>query len=191
MTDPADAARAAASTRRLAERGYEGADGWRRALREDTHEGIRAEAAFLLGVNADDSAADDLETALDDGSARVRVEAALALARAGRREVALPVLRRELQGRFFAEAPLRAARALALLGDASGWSRVLAALESDEPAERMEAVAATPAFVSLAGTPVEGAGEVDPPAALRTALDDAEPIVAGDARAALERIMAG
>jgi HEAT repeat protein len=184
MSDPVEAARSEASRQRLAGRGYEGEADLRRALREDGHLGVRAEAAHLLGFDGAADAAGDLERALrEDDSARVRVEAALALGRLGRRDEALEVLSRELGGAFFADAPLRAARALALLGDASGWSRVVSALGSDQPAERMEAVGALPAFAPLAD-----GGEIDPAAALRTAVDDAEPIVAGDARAALERL---
>src|SRR5439155_611654 len=78
---------------------------------------VRSEAAFLLGLSGDSDALPPLRAALDDDSARARVEAALAVARLGETEEALPLLRTELRGEFFADAPLRAARALAVLGE--------------------------------------------------------------------------
>ena len=85
MSDPVEAARSEASRERLAGRGYEGEADLRRALREDGHLGVRAEAAHLLGFDGAADAAGDLEHAVrDDDSARVRVEAALALGRLGR-----------------------------------------------------------------------------------------------------------
>jgi len=207
----ADAARERASQARLAERGYEDVAGLLRALHGDEHQGVRAEAAFLLGRLGDDARAalggdaraglaggdddaraglaggDDARAGLaaaarDDGAARVRVEAALALGRLGDPAAALPILRAEVEGAFFADAPIRAARALALLGDASGWPRIEAALASDQPAERMEAVASLSAFVPLAGA------TIDPVAALHRASGDPEPVIANDARAALEHL---
>jgi HEAT repeat protein len=184
--DRADAARAEASRRRLAEQGYPTPEDLRRAVRSDGHVGVRAEAAFVLGELGEAAAAGDLaDAARGDDAARVRAEAALALGRLGDTQAALPVLREELGGAFFADAPLRAAKGLALLGHAEGWPRVAAALGSDQPAERLEAVYAVPAFGPLAGTEVEGT-TVDPEGALRRAAGDAEPLVARAARERLE-----
>jgi HEAT repeat protein len=180
VTDPvaeADARRAAASAQRLAARGH-GDDraGLERALAEGD-QAVRAEAAFLLGHAGDGAAADALRSALGDESARVRAEAALALARVGDRDGALPVLRRELDGEFFADAPLRAARALAVLGDDAGWQRVQEALASELASNRMEAVAALPAFAPLRRDDVI--------AALRSAREDPDELLQRDAAGAL------
>jgi HEAT repeat protein len=180
VTDPvsaADARRAAASAQRLADRGYsDDREGLARALAEGD-QAVRAEAAFLLGHAGDGAAADALRAALRDESARVRVEAALALARIGDRDAALPVLRAELGGEFFADAPLRAARALAVLGDDAGWGRVQEALASPFASNRMEAVAALPAFAPLRRDDVIGA--------LRSARDDSDELLRRDAAGAL------
>ena len=143
---------------------------------------VKAEAAFLLGRSRDAGAVEALKQALADESARVRVEAALALARQRDETSAFETLRRELDGAFFADAPLRAARALALLGDAAGYARVIEALGSEFPSNRMEAVAVLPAFVPHAG---DG---IDPVAALIEATSDVEAIVRSDALAALRAV---
>jgi HEAT repeat protein len=181
VTDPvaaADARRADASAQRLEARGYGGSE-LERALAEGD-QAVRAEAAFLLGHAGDGAAADALRAALEDESARVRVEAALALARVGEPDEALPVLRRELDGEFFADAPLRAARALAVLGDDAGWNRVQEALASPLPSNRMEAVAALPAFAPLRRDDVV--------AALRAAREDPDELLRRDAAGALAAV---
>jgi HEAT repeat protein len=173
----ADARRAAASAQRLAGRGYgDDRSELERAL-EEGDQAVRAEAAFLLGHAGDGAAAGALRAALGDESARVRVEAALALARIGDSDAALPVLRDELGGEFFADAPLRAARALAVLGDDAGWERVQEALASPLPSNRMEAIAALPAFAPLRRDDVI--------AALRSARDDQDELLRRDAAGAL------
>jgi HEAT repeat protein len=182
----ADAARAQASTRRLEQLGHRGLRGLKRALR-DRSVAVRAEAAFLLGMLGDPAAEPWLRKALGDESARVRVEAALALARLGRHEEALPVLRKELGGEFFADAPIRAARALALLGEPEGWPCVLEALASELPSNRMEAIATLPTFLPFDGREVDGR-RIDVRAALRRAGDDPEEILRRDAQAALEAL---
>ena len=178
-----DARRADASVRRLREAGFE-ADlpGLSRALRADDT-AVRAEAAFALGMQGSHDAVKALVPALKDPAARVRVEAALALARLGEETLGAETLRSELQGEFFADAPLRAARGLALLGDASGYERVLEALRSELPSNRMEAVAALSAFAGLPG--------VDPVAALTTASADREELIRRDAEAALQTLREG
>jgi HEAT repeat protein len=183
VTDPvaaADVRRAAASAQRLAERGF-GDDraGLERALAEGD-QAVRAEAAFLLGHAGDGAAADALRAALSDESARVRVEAALALARVGDPDTALPVLRAELGGEFFADAPLRAARALAVLGDDAGWQRLQEALASPLTSNRMEAVAALPAFAPLRRDDVVSA--------LRSARQDPDELLRRDADSALAAV---
>jgi HEAT repeat protein len=183
VTDPvaaADARRAASSAQRLAERGY-GNDRaeLERALAEGD-QAVRAESAFLLGHGGDRAAADALRAALGDESARVRVEAALALARVGDVETALPVLRAELGGEFFADAPLRAARALAVLGDDAGWERLQEALASPLTSNRMEAIAALPAFAPMRRDDVI--------TALRSARDDPDELLRRDAGSALAAV---
>lgn len=183
MTDPvaaADARRAESSAQRLAERGY-GNDRaeLERALAKGD-QAVRAEAAFLLGNAGDSAAADALRAALADESARVRVEAALALARVGDADAALGVLRTELSGEFFADAPLRAARALAVLGDDAGWTRVQEALASPLTSNRMEAIAALPAFAPLRRSDVV--------AALRSARQDPVELLQRDADSALAAV---
>ncbi len=185
MTDPvaaADARRAESSAQRLAERGY-GNDRaeLERALAKGD-QAVRAEAAFLLGNAGDSAAADALRAALADESARVRVEAALALARVGDADAdaALGVLRTELNGEFFADAPLRAARALAVLGDDAGWTRVQEALASPLTSNRMEAIAALPAFAPLRRSDVV--------AALRSARQDPDELLQRDADSALAAV---
>jgi HEAT repeat protein len=130
-----------------------------------------------------------LRRALKDESARVRVEAALALARLGDRDEGIAVLREELGGRFFEDAPVRAARALALLGDPAGWPCVLEALASPLPSNRMEAVATLPVFLPFDGTEVDGR-KVDVRAQLRRAAEDEEKLLRRDALAALEALEA-
>ena len=174
--------RAEASAARLAAHGYRGRDGLVRALGDDST-AVRAEAAFVLGEQGAETAPAALERALADESARVRVEAAFALARLGRRDAAVPLLRRELEGALFADAPLRAARALARLGDPSGYPRVLEALRSELPSNRMEAIAVLPDFVPFAGQ--DG---IDPVGALEAALEDPEELLRRDARAALDAL---
>jgi HEAT repeat protein len=183
VTDPVaagDARRAAASAQRLAARGYQSSrEELERALAKGD-QAVRAEAAFLLGHAGDEGAAGALRTALGDQSARVRVEAALALARLGHRDAALPVLRDELRGEFFADAPLRAARALAVLGEDTGWERLQEALASPLPSNRMEAIAALPAFAPLRRDDVIGA--------LRSARDDPDELLRRDAASALAAV---
>jgi HEAT repeat protein len=166
------------STSALQDEGFEGFEGLLQALSSNDL-AVRAEAAFLLGRLRDRRAVPSLQAAVEDASARVRVEAAQALARLGEEAIARENLRAELTGAFFDDAPLRAARALALLGDVSGWPRVLEALHSDLPSNRMEAVQALQAFVPLPS------GAVDPVAALIDATSDSEAIVRADAIAAL------
>ena len=170
-------------------RGYRpDASGLEQALREGSEVAIRAEAAFLLGYLQAGSAKDALIKALSDESARVRVEAALALARLGDTEVALPVLKQELKGQLFQEAPLRAARALALLGDPSGYPRVMEALASEFPSNRMEAIAVLPAFTKSQTT---AGGPIDPIGRLIAATHDSEPLLRRDALSALAAIPDG
>jgi HEAT repeats len=181
---PEDEGRREASSRGLQGLGFAtDAGGLARALADESL-GIRAEAAFLLGFLPGRASLDPLRRALSDESARVRVEAALALARQGEVERALPVLRAELLGAFFADAPLRAARALALLGDPRGYSRVLEALRSELPSNRMEAIAAIPSFLRYVGQALDGA-PMDPVAELVRAAQDPEEILRRDALSAL------
>jgi hypothetical protein len=175
------------SADRLAELGYDASPaGLSRAL-QDGNVAVRAEAAGLLGEIDDDQVPIILERALADSSARVRVEAAAALAARGGRELADPVLHRELEGQLFADAPLRAARALATLGDPAGYPRVLEALHSELPSNRMEAIAVLPDFARFAGTELGGV-VLDPVAALTEALDDPEELLRRDARQALDSL---
>ncbi len=179
-----DEARARASEERLRSLGFAaGVDGHLEALRS-ANMAARAEAAFVIGVRHESRARDGLHEALKDESARVRVEAALALARLGDEEPARSALRGELAGELFQDAPLRAARALALLGDPSGYSRVLDALGSSLPSNRMEAVAVLPAFAPFAGGDIEGK-RIDPVGSLIAAAGDDEEIIRRDALGAL------
>ena len=102
FSGPEDAAWANSSAELLHSSGYTmDPDGVSQALasQELIH---RTQAAFLIGY--------------------ARAEAALALGRLGDMDVALPALRAELPDQFYAGAPLRAARALTLLGDPPGTS---------------------------------------------------------------------
>jgi HEAT repeat protein len=141
----------------------------------------------LLGYRRDADAADALRKSLKDPEARVRVEAALALARLDDIAVAMPVLVKELQGQFFADAPLRAARALAVLGDPSGYPRVKEALKSELPSNRQEAVAVLPTFLAFEGKTV-GVTTVNVVGALIEASHDAESLIRRDALLKLARI---
>ncbi len=186
--------RAELSADRLSGLGFEAQPaGWRRALAEGDPV-VRADAAFLLGEQPDDDSASTtrevLVTALRDIEARIRVEAAYALVRRGLDVSARAVLRQELDGTFFADAPLRAARYLAHLGDARGYPRVIEALASDLPSVRMEAIAVLPDFQPLVGggSPSGDTVPVDPVSALRGALSDPEPMLRADAQAALDRL---
>ncbi len=179
-----DDARAISSRRRLQSLGYGlDASGLAKALRSP-EVSVRAEAAFLLGYAADASAADVLQRAVKDDSARVRVEAALALARSGKPEEAKPLLRAELKGELFEDAPLRAARALALLGEPSGYGRVMEALASPFPSNRMEAIAVLPAFLPFAGETI-GEHAIDPVGNLIRAASDSEAMLRRDALSAI------
>lgn len=162
--------------RRLAEHGIEGVAAMEAAVVDHPSLVVRAQAAAVLGTLGDERSRQALERATRDPSARVRVEAAASAVRLGS-EAALAVLIDELDGAFFADAPVRAAAALGSLGDARGWPRVRAALESEDAAERMEGVQAAVAFRGVEGC--------DPDAAVRRLIDDPEPIVARDARIAL------
>jgi HEAT repeat protein len=148
---------------------------------------VRAESAFLLGYRRDANAADALRESLKDPEARVRVEAALALARLDDTRTAMPVLVKELQGQFFADAPLRAARALAVLGDPQGYPRVKEALTSELPSNRLDAVAVLPAFLAFQGKMV-GTTTIDPIGALIDASHDGEPLIRRDALVKLARL---
>lgn len=183
---PEDEARAASSSRRLGARGFGGdVSNLIEALHAD-QVAVRAEAAFLLGFFGELAGKEALRKRLDDSSARVRVEAALALARLGDKEEAIPILRTELGGEFFQNAPLRAARALALLGEPTGYGRVMEAMASSFPSNRIEATAVIDAFLPYAGQLVEGK-MVDPVAALVQAASDPEEILRRDALSALAR----
>ncbi len=186
---PEDERRAEASAERLRALGYDAdtQDGLARAL-SSANMAVRAEAAFLLGVAGDSSAREILLPSLKDSDARVRVEAALALARTGgAREETSAILLDELRGELFQDAPLRAARALALLGDPAGYERVIEALESDLPSNRMEAIRVLPVFLPFKGRAVEG-HVVDVVAALERAAADPEPILRRDALTVLAQV---
>nr|WP_231134414.1 HEAT repeat domain-containing protein [Motilibacter deserti] len=157
------------------------------AALEDTTLGVRAEAAYLLGGRGDPSAVPALRRALLDPEARVRVEAAAALARLGDADGGRQVLVAELEGEDFAGAPMRAARALAALGDPLGWARTLRSLDSAFPSSRMEAVAVLPLFAPFDGEQVAG-DVVDVRSALWRATQDEEPLVRDEARRALEEL---
>jgi HEAT repeat protein len=189
MCDPAslrpeDDTRATSSIKRLRTRGYIiNASSLLEAL-QSTVVAVRAEAAFLIGYNKEASALDGLRQSLEDNSARVRVEVALALARLGNVEDAIHLLYQELKGEFFEDAPLRAARALALLNIPLGYSRVMEALVSPYPSNRMEALAVLPAFLCFTGQEVEGQ-TIDPVEALILATSDSDRTLRRDALAIL------
>jgi len=140
-----------------------------------------------LGYRRDANATDALHQSLKDPEARVRVEAALALARLDDAAAAMPVLVKELQGQFFADAPLRAARALAVLGDPSGYPRVKEALKSELPSNRQEAVAVLPTFLAFQGKTV-GSTTIDVVGALIEASHDAESLIRRDALLKLAKL---
>lgn len=184
---PEDRARYAASTRRIEALGYTNdLSGLISALRH-AETGVRAEAAFLLGHSEDPQAKEALDASLQDNEARVRVEAAFALARLGDKGSAMSTLHKELQGQFFSDAPLRAARALARLGDPVGYGRVMEALASPLPSNRMEAIAVLSAFLPYAGQIVES-NTVDPVAVLMKGAQDPEELLRRDALSALASI---
>lgn len=141
----------------------------------------------MLGYRRDANATDALHQSLKDPEARVRVEAALALARLDDAAAAMPVLVKELQGQFFADAPLRAARALAVLGDPSGYPRVKEALKSELPSNRQEAVAVLPTFLAFQGKTV-GSTTIDVVGALIEASHDAESLIRRDALLKLAKL---
>jgi HEAT repeat protein len=179
-----DESRVASSARQLLARGYEHSlIGLTQAL-EASDVGVRAEAAFLLGAARDGAAKDALRQHLSDPAARVRVESAMALARLGDHDEAAAVLQAELTGSFFADAPLRAARALALLGDPVGYPRLVEAFASPLPSNRMEAIAVAPAFFPFRGQ-IVGGEQVDAVALLIDAATDSEAVLRRDALAAL------
>jgi HEAT repeat protein len=184
---PGDAQRAASSTRHLQAEGYAPDSAGLLAALGAQDLAVRSEAAFLLGMAKDPVARPALRSALLDPDARVRVEAALALARLGDSAEALATLAREVRGEFFADAPLRAARALAILGDPSGWVRVLEALDNPLASNRREALAVAPAFLAYDGQAVD-AQPVDVVAALIRGTHDPEPILRRDALGALATI---
>lgn len=181
---PEDRVRATSSARRLQAQGYNNdVAGLTMALQADAVS-IRAEAAFLLGYAHEPAAREALQQRLGDASARVRAEAALALARLGDLDIAIPVLHTELRGEFFEDAPLRAGRALAILGDPAGYGRAMEALVSPFPSNRMEAIAVIPTFLPYTGQVVEGR-TVDSVAALVQATIDPDPLLRRDALSAL------
>lgn len=185
---PEDETRARGSLERMEARGYSpDPASLQKALEDGPDVATRAEAAFLLGYLHADSARQGLRQALSDDSARVRVEAALAIARIGDLGTSLPVLRRELSGQLFQDAPLRAARALALLGDASGYGKVLEALESEFPSNRMEAIAVLPSFLPYQGQ-IHAERPIDVIDRLIAAAADEEPLLRRDALTALAAI---
>jgi HEAT repeat protein len=145
---------------------------------------VRAEAAFLTGYRREQSLKSELQEALMDEEARVRVEAAFALIQLGAEGEGLPVLLQELEGEFFQDAPLRAARALAQLDNPAGYPRVLEAASSEFPSTRMEAIFVLPAFFSLTQPEVAGI-TIDPIALLVTGSADPEEIIRRDALSAL------
>ncbi len=179
-----DEARVRSSQERLQTLGFSTDTSGLVAALSSSNMAARAEAAFILGRRNSRAATTALRSALKDESARVRVEAALALARLGRGKLALGVLREELSGEFFADAPLRAARALALLGEPSGFTRVRDALSSPFPSNRLEAVAVLPAFAGFSGQEVDGQ-VVDVVGSLLEAATDSEEIIRRDALTAL------
>lgn len=91
-------------------------DDMTRALSDD-EPGVRYWAAMALGTLGSQvpAAKQPLTKALDDQSAAVRIEAAYSLAKMGKLDVALPVLKRELDSNSV-DAVLHAARAIELLG---------------------------------------------------------------------------
>lgn len=179
--------RAESSTKRLQGLGFEiNTAGLERGL-ESERIAVRAESAFLLGYRRDSDAVGALGQSLKDPEARVRVEAALALARLDDTAEAMPVLVKELQGQFFADAPLRAARALAVLGDPAGYPRVKEALKSELASNRQEAVAVLPAFLAFEGKTV-GSTTIDAVGALIEASHDAESLIRRDALLKLAKL---
>lgn len=162
---------------------------WRRTLATGDPAN-QVEAAFLLGEatqgELDPATIDALTAALTSASARIRVEVAYALARHGDAPDARAVLEHELRGAFFADAPVRAAWALAQLGDPRGYPRVIEALHSELPSIRMEAVAVLPEYAALADPHSDP--PIDPVTALTCVLDDPEEMLRADARAALDRL---
>ena len=149
---------------------------------------VRSEAAYILGVEGDPESADALDSALGDEEARVRVEAALALWRLGRRDAALAVLLAELDGAFFDDAPLRAAAALATMSDVRGYQRVLAALHADAAAERLEGLIALRAFVPLDGGTLASGHQIDVRVATEPLRSDPEAVIANEAVLVLARL---
>ena len=145
---------------------------------------VRAEAAFLAGAKNLTSMMDLLRQSTHDTEARVRVEAASALAQLGAVEEAIPLLLEELKGDFFEAAPLRAARALADLGEPAGYLRTIEALASEFPSNRMEAIAVLPVFLKFSGQELKGF-PIDPIAALAESVEDPEPILRRDALSVL------
>lgn len=183
----ADDARANASRQRLQSRGYStDTSGLIQSL-SSPEVAVRAEAAFLIGYGEKISAQGAVHQRLQDSSARVRVEAAYALARLGRKSEVEALLIKELQGEFFQDAPLRAARALALLGNPVGYYRVIEAFKSPLASNRMEAIAVLPAFLPYAGQRIEGE-IIDPIAILVKASLDSEIILRRDALSTLGKI---
>lgn len=146
----------------------------------------RSEAAFLLGWESAEEVVEGLTRALTDEEARVRVEAARSLARAGPTAQAREVLRAELDGQFFEDAPLRAAAGLAGLGDTTGYERVREALGGHQPAERLEGLLALRAFLPFDGRPDEAGSVIGVARDARPLVDDTEPIVANEARRLLD-----
>lgn len=179
-----DESRVASSARHLLARGYDHSLIGLTAALKANDVGVRAEAAFLLGAARDGAAKDVLRQHLSDPAARVRVEIALALARLEDNDEAAAVLHAELTGNLFADAPLRAARALALLGDPVGYPRLVEAFASPLSSNRMEAIAVAPVFFPYRGQFV-GGEQVDAVALLNGAATDSEAILRRDARAAL------
>lgn len=187
MFRPEDIERAKSSSHYLQTLGYQpNALSLIQAL-QSKEEAVRAESAFLLGYNQETFAQEALKQSLKDSSARVRVEAALALARLGKKEEALVVLRTELLGEMFEDAPLRAARSLALLGDPSGHTRVMEALRSTFPSDRMEAIAVISVFLPYKGQVIDGQ-IIDPIASLSQAVSDPDSLLRRDAIYAIAQI---
>jgi HEAT repeat protein len=146
---------------------------------------VRVEAAFLLGtgLSHDPAAAAELRRAMTDGDARVRVEAAYWLARTKQERGAHDLLVAELAGAPFADAPIRAAVALARLGDPSGYATVVQQLSSPLPSNRFEAVAALPSFQPHQGRQVRSL-VIDLDELLNRAMLDPEEMVRSEAELA-------
>jgi len=81
----------------------------------------------------------------------------------------------------------RAARALAILRDPRGYPRVVEALDSEFPSNRMEAVAVLPAFLPYQGRTAAGT-PINPLDRLLRAAQDSEPLLRRDALTALATI---